>query len=569
MLALGLACDGERLVAPGDAGDPIDPLAALDSESAALTPLAAPCTFAAVSGVLTMTVHVADDETAIISRRGVDSALLVNGEACGTATSLNTKSIVISGSTGTNVVVLDFINGFFAQGYGSTPGIAIDLVSGSNDTLDIRGSRSADTITLGANGISTNTDTVRDVTFANIDEMTFSLASGNDVFSGSGGTGTTGAYGAPVTVFGGDGNDTLSGGTGADALYGGAGNDTLRGAIDAAGDTASDTLDGGDGDDLLDAGSASNGADSFVGGAGTDEVSYALRSSGITFALGSLVAAESDSFATDIEVFTGGSGDDTFTLLSDTGTFTLNGGPGNDFFQIYDNSGGSYLHHTFAGGAGVDGVSYYWVYSDVVLSIDNVQNDGVDGRDNIKTDIEKLWGGQGDDVVNGSAGNDVMLDGCQGSDVVNGLAGDDTINDPAQGDDDVFSGGPGNDTIDCSQRSDPQHITLDGVADDGSVGESDNIGADFENVIGGSDDDVIVGNASANDIDGGDGDDQLSGGAGNDTLFGGAGVDQLDGGAGDDIIDGGAGTDTPLECGAGEGDIVLLGSGETASGCEL
>lgn len=172
----------------------------LDELGAPLTALATPCTFAAVSGVLTATVAVADDETAIISKRSVDSAILVNGTQCGTATSTTVKRIVVTGSSGTNVVIFDFMNGTFAPGYGSTTGIAVDLVSGSNDAFKIRGSGAADTITVGADGGAFNTDLIKDVGLSNVDAITVSSGAGNDVVSASGGYGTGVAYATAITL---------------------------------------------------------------------------------------------------------------------------------------------------------------------------------------------------------------------------------------------------------------------------------------------------------------------------------------------------------------------------------
>jgi Ca2+-binding RTX toxin-like protein len=71
----------------------------------------------------------------------------------------------------------------------------------------------------------------------------------------------TGSAAAPVTVDGGDGNDTITGGDGNDALWGGIGNDSLSGG------EGNDALHGGDGSDTLTGGA---GANSLDGGAGVD-----------------------------------------------------------------------------------------------------------------------------------------------------------------------------------------------------------------------------------------------------------------------------------------------------------
>jgi len=592
-LALGAAWAG--CADPGSADAPlvVEDTTGVEELSAPLTALATPCTFAAVSGVMTMTIAIADDEIAVVSKRVIDSAILVNGEQCGTATSTTVKRIVATGSSGTNTFILDFINGSFAPGYGAgvgTTGVAVDLVSGSNDAFKIRGSTGADTVTVGADGVSFNADVIKDVSLANVDAITVSLGAGIDVFSASGGYGTGAAYASAVTAYGGDGNDTLTGGTGADTLSGGAGNDTLRGATDAAGDVAADTLNGDEGDDTFAAGNATNGGDTFNGGAGTDTLSYALRTVAVVVTMGAGAndgqASETDNVAADIEILVGGSGDDTLTgsgaadtisggagddtLAGGAGNDILNGGDGDDTFVAGTAMDGA---DVFNGGAGTDTVDYSARSAvGVTVTIDGVADDGETAGsegDNVKTDVEDIVGTDFDDVLTGSASNNRIAGG-DGDDVLSGLAGNDIFDEgTADNGSDRFIGGLGTDLVDYSGRTVALLVTMDGlVADDGESGEGDDVEADIEDLWGGDEADDITGNDLANFIDGGPEDDTLAGGAGNDTLFGGAGADTLSGGLGDDLLDGGAGTDT-LDCGAGDGDIVILGSGETGTACEL
>jgi RTX calcium-binding nonapeptide repeat (4 copies)/Calpain family cysteine protease len=86
---------------------------------------------------------------------------------------------------------------------------------------------------------------------------------GNDTISLSG-------AGVPVTVFGGDGNDTLIGSAGNDGLFGENGNDRLVGIAGddlLSGGNGNDTLDGGPGNDRL---MGDYGDDWLNGGAGDD-----------------------------------------------------------------------------------------------------------------------------------------------------------------------------------------------------------------------------------------------------------------------------------------------------------
>jgi Ca2+-binding RTX toxin-like protein len=195
-----------------------------------------------------------------------------------------------------------------------------------------------------------------------------------------------------------------------------------------------------------------------------------------------------------------------------------------------------------------------------------------------------------DDTITGTRGIDVIL-ALAGNDVVSGLAGNDTVclgpgNDTLQGgtgDDvsvaeitvdgsDTFFGGDGADTVTYSARDIGVRITMDGVPNDGQVGEGDNTVGDVEHAIGGAGGDLITGNLLPNTLHGGAGHDnlnavggdslfgglgndflrvfsssgtpQLSGDAGNDTLVGGSGDDHLIGGAGQDTLQGAAGNDT-------------------------
>ncbi len=138
-------------------------------------------------------------------------------------------------------------------------------------------------------------------------------------------------------------------------------------------------------------------------------------------------------------------------------------------------------------------------------------------------------------TFNGGLGNDTLRGG-KGQDILNGEDGNDYLDGGGRGD--LFNGGGGSDTARYSSRSGNLVITLDGLADDGEIGEGDNVMPDVEHVIGGSGNDLIKGNNRTN---------RLYGGAGNDTLFGGMGDDLLDGGAGDDVLDPGQGNDTLIQ----------------------
>jgi Ca2+-binding RTX toxin-like protein len=110
---------------------------------------------------------------------------------------------------------------------------------------------------------------------------------------------------------------------------------------------------------------------------------------------------------------------------------------------------------------------------------------------------------------------------------------------------DNFQGGDGFDFADYSQHagSTDLSITIDNAANDGAVGEGDNVMDTVEGVGGANGNDTIIGSSSANTLFGGGGGDDLQGLGGRDLLdgefpggFGGFGPDDLSGGAGIDTV---------------------------------
>jgi Ca2+-binding RTX toxin-like protein len=118
-----------------------------------------------------------------------------------------------------------------------------------------------------------------------------------------------------------------------------------------------------------------------------------------------------------------------------------------------------------------------------------------------------IFGGPGDDSLHGERANDTLIPG----------AGADRIR-----------GGDGNDYADYGARTEPVNLSLDGEADDGEVGEGDDLGGDIESLIGGSGADRLTGSPTPNALWGMDGDDTINGREGADWLNGGAGTDTAD-----------------------------------------
>lgn len=134
-----------------------------------------------------------------------------------------------------------------------------------------------------------------------------------------------------------------------------------------------------------------------------------------------------------------------------------------------------------------------------------------------------IIGTPGDDVINGTNGDDVIvalggndtINGGNGNDVICGNAGNDTLN-----------GGNGNDTL------------------LGSFGD--------DTLNGGNGNDTLSGGDGNDTLNGNNGDDSLDGGADNDLLVGNNGSDSLTGGTGADSFSGGNGSDTNTDFSAGD-----------------
>ena len=194
-----------------------------------------------------------------------------------------------------------------------------------------------------------------------------------------------------------------------------------------------------------------------------------------------------------------------------------------------------------------------------LASLIGVSLQGRDGNDTLTIDASmgtittQIYGGNGDDILNGGAGRDTLV-GQAGADQFNGNAGNDYLR--YDSDDTVFNGGAG--TLDSAR---PLGALTTGVTLTSTDIESIT-GTDFADTIdlsgattpvlinGGAGGDTLTGGAMADSIFGKDGDDTINGGGGNDSLIGGAGADIIDGGAGFDKTAYGnspAGVDVDLE----------------------
>jgi cysteine-rich repeat protein len=470
LLSLSLAACGES----GDYG--AEPTVEVDAVAPAeLEPLTVPCTWLEASGLLT--VFVGDGETALITKRAVDSTVTVNGEGCdtGTPAALRVKKLLVLDAaddvSGANseTVILDFSNGSFALATGTGgvrsagSGIQVGLGDGTGtNSVTLRGTSGNDTWAYVADGIRLNSDSIADVFFddpdtasvtedsSTVDTHIGMLEGGNDVVSANDFPLKTGGATPYLQLFGGPGNDRF---------------DQPLGSLVR---------------------------EKISGGEGTDHVTYAARDAGVTVTVGDgnpndgdTANNERDEILGDVEIVTGTGYDDQLSAAGLASAITLNGGAGAD---------------TLIGGNGADTLN------------------GLAGND-------LLIGGPGNDTLNGGDGDDWFG---EDGDPSNGLGQD------------IMIGGKGTDTADYSARTVALVITLDGSANDGAGSEGDNVKSDVENVIGGSGNDRITGSAASNQLTGGPGNDILTGGAGDDVFLEGpssSGADTFVGGAGIDTID--------------------------------
>ncbi len=333
-----------------------------------------------------------------------------------------------------------------------------------------------------------------------------------------------------LRLFGGDDNDFIMGGDGDDSLDGGHGNDTLLGG------RGNDSVGGGHGHDLM-IWNFGDGADNLYGGFGINTVQVNGSNNA-----GDVITVDVVRHRVQVK----------HTLVTTT---VLN-------LAAVDN-----LDINGQGGADLIG-----------------GNPGLAGRINLDLDggegNDLLVGSDGDDVLRGGAGNDTLIGG-PGNDVVLGQSDDDTLVWNHGDGSDLLEGGTGNDTVQVNgsntegddifvnpngirvalQRTNLDAFTLDiGTTEtlevntlDGNdtvTGSTGLAGLITFEINGGLGDDVLTG---------GDGNDEIRGGAGNDTILGGDGDDDLFGEADNDVLNGGDGVDF-LDGGPG---IDLAAEGET------
>ena len=351
---------------------------------------------------------------------------------------------------------------------GTACGETIDGGAGHN-IIDARGG--SDIITTGSGNDHIICGGGNDIVFAGAGaDIIFGGAGKDTVFGGAGDDRIFGGSESDVlfgedgidTVEGGTGDDTLSGGAGADLVKGDDGNDILHGGDDddrMEGGTGGDTILAEAGDDLVEGGTGDDvlyggvGRDVVRGGAGGDRITVSLDTEDDTYEGGSdadtldmsnaMQSVAVDLFlgwATGAEIglntisgfekIVGGSGDDSLSgssgdeeiiggggddrLSGEGGKDNLQGGTGDDCIV----ASRDHADDTYDGGDGLDTLDLSFATMRVEVDLTTGRADGAEIGSDTFRNLEKVLGGQGDDlfifgntrtIVDGGAGVDTYV----------------------------------------------------------------------------------------------------------------------------------------------------------------
>lgn len=394
-------------------------------------------------------------------------------------------TIDFSGDTGSLYINLG------TESYGTSSGtatfdiISVENVIGSVDDNEIIGSNSDNIIDGGDGGDILDGAGGTDTLSYSRSNAAVSVDLGSNIAVGGHADGDT--ISSFENLIGSDFGDQLEGTAGANVIDGGDGNDTING------DSGNDTLNGDDGNDTINSG---NGNDIMNGGAGDDLLEG----------------------SNGVNVYNGDAGDDTLQILGFTAGNTFDGGADNDTFSFATFSN-DYIANLTTG-----------VYDRVAT-----------GQASTLANIENITAGNGDDILTGDAGANIINAG-GGIDVVNQTGGADVV-DLGFGNDTLnitsfytvsgvsYEGGTGSDTVDASTLVAGVNPWIFDLNNNEYSFVGSGISAsltNFENVEGSLGADQITGNATNNTLNGNIGDDVIAGLGGADTMDGGDGIDTLD-----------------------------------------
>jgi Ca2+-binding RTX toxin-like protein len=480
---------------------------------------------------------------------------------CGGATTANTASIDVFGSAGTvERLVVDESSGTFTPGLGAEADLVSEVemavqLFDANDRVLVVGTATNDVMKLGEGGLRLFADNDADVTFTTKPLIEFDALQGNDEINARGGGGAGAVFLGPVTMAGGEGNDTLRGGDGDDVLNGGSGDDQLdaqAGNDTASGGDGTDKLDGGVGNDTLEGG---EGTDSFYGRDGDDTLNAFVGpgdpdgtiNGGLNTDKAYLDPSDDPKTTPGVETIVFGSPDPTppppptgpcvYNATTRIVTITMTAGVPATLKVV----GEQFVWATAAGEsacptatrATTNRVDVLGQIGPDVLSIvaagfesEPVQ---VDLRDatNSQIDTVRILGGDASDSFH--VDNNVNIDADTGGEIAL-VRFNNTV--------ELHGGGGEGNFLSAEGRN--GHVRLY-AGDRGDILR----GGDWaDELYGGAGGDFLFGDLGADVLNGGGADDELRGGANNDTLNGDGGNDMLLGEAGVDTMAGGEGDDT-------------------------
>src|SRR5687768_3626306 len=335
----------------------------------------------------------------------------------------------------------------------------------------------------------------------------------------------------PVSMDGGDGNDSLSSGAGTDIVLGAGGNDYLF---------------GGAGNDIL---NGQTESDELLGGSGLDTADFSNRLLGISATMDNVAndgVLEGDNLRADFEAIIGGQGNDFMDLSGSQAGLELDGGGGADTII------GSAFNDAIHGGAGANQLTGGG--GDDHFFSENIETDTLDGGGGVDRALIDAQDDTPATLIDvefafeaGQAEGDLVPVAGGSAAIVNRVL--------------RITGTSSADAVRLVLSADGEGVLVFETADFAAPGAQNFVrefalsGFDRIAVILGGGDDVFHGGliAAPVDVDGGDGadmmaggnaNDLLRGGTGDDVLFGRDGHDTLRGGVGDDWLSGGAGNDT-------------------------
>jgi Ca2+-binding RTX toxin-like protein len=325
--------------------------------------------------------------------------------------------------------------------------VALDLgTDGVKDTVTVAGTARNDKINVVGTGTSVSVTGLAaqvDITHAEAgDLLTINAGSGNDTVSAA----TLPAI-IGLVIDGGDGNDTITGSQGNDTLIGGDGNDVVNGG------RGNDSAQLGNGNDRF-VWNPGDGSDTVEGQAGNDTLVFNganINERFVISANGSRVGLSRDVGSIVMDL----SGMETLDVntLGGVDNITVNDLTGTDVRKVKIDLG---VGGAPDGQADTDTITLNATNGDDVITI--VNDHGVItvkglGADITITDFDAndrivINGLGGDDVIDASglSGVQLTVNGGDGGDILIGSAGNDVLHGEAG--DDLLIGGPGQDVLD-------------------------------------------------------------------------------------------------------------------------